>query len=68
MAGVLDVRAAPAGSGKVRIEALHVPKLDAGFHLLYERKFEKARNQFEPLQKSHPEDPLRIWCWHLQRH
>ena len=40
------------------IEALHVPELDAGFHLLYELKPEEARNQFEALQKSHPEDPL----------
>ena len=58
MAGVLDVRAAPAASGQVPIEALHVPELDAGFHLLYELKPEEARNQFEALQKSHPEDPL----------
>ncbi len=35
-----------------------MPKLDAGFHLLYELKPEEARNQFEALQKSHPEDPL----------
>jgi len=37
---------------------LHVPELDAGFHLLYELKPEEAHNQFEALQKSHPEDPL----------
>jgi len=55
---VLDVRAMLAASGRVAIEALHVPKLDAGFHLLYELKPEEARNQFEALQKSHPEDPL----------
>jgi tetratricopeptide (TPR) repeat protein len=55
---VFDVRAAPAVSGQVRIEALHVPELDAGFHLLYELKPDKAREQFEELQKSHPEDPL----------
>jgi tetratricopeptide (TPR) repeat protein len=35
-----------------------VPELDAGFHLLYELKFEEARNHFEVWQKSHPEDPL----------
>ena len=58
MAGVLDVRAAPAASGQIPIEALHVPELDAGFHLLYELKPEEARNQFEAWQKSHPEDPL----------
>ena len=38
--------------------ALHVPELDAGFHLLYELKFEEARTHFEAWQKSHPEDPL----------
>ena len=37
---------------------LHVPELDAGFHLLYELKPEEARAQFEAWQKSHPEDPL----------
>ena len=58
VAVVLDVRAMLAASGRVAIEALHVPKLDAGFHLLYELKPEEARNQFEALQKSHPEDPL----------
>jgi tetratricopeptide (TPR) repeat protein len=58
VAVVLDVRAMLAVSGRVAIEALHVPKLDAGFHLLYELKPEEARNQFEALQKSHPEDPL----------
>ena len=35
-----------------------MPELDAGFHLLYELKFEEARNHFENWQKSHPEDPL----------
>ena len=45
-------------AGQVPIEALHVPELDAGFHLLYELKPEEARNQFEAWQKSHPEDPL----------
>ena len=44
--------------GQVPIEPLHVPELDAGFHLLYELKPEEARNQFEAWQKSHPEDPL----------
>jgi hypothetical protein len=58
MPWVPAVRAAPAASGQVRIEALHVPELDAGFHLLYELKPDDARNQFETLQKSHPEDPL----------
>ncbi len=58
VAGVLDVRATLAASGQVAIEALHVPELDAGFHLLNELKPEEARNQFEAWKKSHPEDPL----------
>lgn len=58
LAGVLDVRAAPAISRQTPIEALHVPELDAGFRLLYELKPEEARSHFEALQKSHPEDPL----------
>ncbi len=55
---VLDVQAAPAGSGQAAIEPLHVPELDAGFHLLYELKPAEARAQFETWQKSHPQDPL----------
>jgi len=58
MTGVLDVRVAPAVSRQVAIEPLHVPELDAGFHLLYELKPEKAHKQFVAWQKSHPEDPL----------
>jgi hypothetical protein len=58
VAVVLDVRAALGASGQTPTEALHVPELDAGFHLLYELKLEEARNQFETWQKSHPEDPL----------
>jgi tetratricopeptide (TPR) repeat protein len=58
LAGVLDARATLAASGQSPIEALHVPELDAGFHLLYELKPEEARNHFEAWQKSHPEDPL----------
>jgi len=58
MAGVLGVRAAQAVSGQTPTEVLHVPKLEAGFHLLYELKPEEARNQFEAWQESHPEDPL----------
>jgi hypothetical protein len=57
LAGGLDVRAA-AASGQVPIEALHVPELDVGFHLLYELKPEEARKQFEAWEKSHPQDPL----------
>ena len=58
MAGVLDVRAAPPSSRQTPIGALHVPELEAGFHLLYEVKFEEARIHFEAWQKSHPEDAL----------
>jgi hypothetical protein len=58
MARAPDGRAMPSTRGQVRIDALHVPELDAGFHLLYELKPEEARKQFEALQKSHPEDPL----------
>ena len=58
MAGVLDVRATLAASWQTPTEALRVPELDAGFHFLYELKFEEARNLFEVWQKSHPEDPL----------
>jgi hypothetical protein len=43
---------------KRTLEVLHVPELEAGFHLLYELKPEEARAQFETWQRSHPEDPL----------
>jgi hypothetical protein len=49
---------ATVGQAQTRVEALQVPELDAGFHLLYELKPEEARHQFEAWQKSHPEDPL----------
>jgi len=58
MAGVPAVRAGQAATGLAPLKALHVPELDDGFHLLYELKFEKARNQFEALEMSHPENPL----------
>src|ERR1700720_2040945 len=58
MAGILDGRVALAAFGQTPTVALRVPELDAGFHLLYELKFEEARNHFEAWQKSHPEDPL----------
>jgi hypothetical protein len=54
----LEVPAALALPRQAPLEALHVPELDAGFHLLYELKPEEARSQFEALQKSHPENPL----------
>jgi hypothetical protein len=56
-AGFFD-RTVLAASAQSPIEALHVPELDAGFHLLYELKPEEARDQFTALQTSHPEDPL----------
>lgn len=43
--------------GKI-IEVLHVPELEAGFHLLYEFKPAEAHAKFQAWQKSHPEDPL----------
>jgi hypothetical protein len=55
---VLAVAAAPADRQQAQIDVLHVPELDAGFHLLYELKPAEARAQFEAWQKSHPEDPL----------
>jgi hypothetical protein len=58
MTGGLDVRAASAPSRQTPIQILHVPELEAGFHLLYELKPQEARNQFESWQRSHPEDPL----------
>ena len=54
----LGAPAPPAWSGQAQIEALHVPELDAGFHLLYELKPEEARAQFAAWQMSHSEDPL----------
>ena len=45
-------------SGQTPIEALHVPELEAGFHLLYELKPEEAHRQFAVWQQSHPQDPL----------
>ncbi len=56
--GILDGRAALAASRQIPVDVLHVPELEAGFHLLYELKPEEARNQFEAWQESHPEDAL----------
>ena len=58
MAGVFNAQAALTGSGQTPTKALNVPELDAGFHLLYELKFDEARTHFEAWQQSHPEDPL----------
>jgi hypothetical protein len=54
----LDVRGASAASRQTPIEILHVPELEAGFHLLYELKVEEAHKQFATWQKLHPEDSL----------
>lgn len=54
----LGASAAVAGPGQAQAEVLHVPELEAGFHLLYELKPAEARAQFAAWQKSHPEDPL----------
>jgi len=58
VAAALAVPAIPTDGRQVQIAVLHVPELDAGFHLLYELKPEEARAQFEAWQKSHPGDPL----------
>jgi TolA-binding protein len=58
LAGVANAQATRTGSEQTPTKALNVPELDAGFHLLYELKFEEARTHFEAWQKSHPEDPL----------
>jgi len=55
--GFLNVRAEPRYYQQ-NSNTLHVPELDAGFHLLYELKFAEARDQFKAWQQSHPEDPL----------
>lgn len=47
-----------ASYGQASTAVLHVPELDAGFHLLYELKPEEARAQFKAWHESHPEDPL----------
>jgi hypothetical protein len=58
VAGDIDALPAPGVSGQAPIEVLHVPELDAGFHLLYELKPAEAHKQFEAWQESHAEDPL----------
>jgi len=58
MAGVLDVQTTLADPRQTPTDDFRASELDAGFHFLYELKFEEARSQFEAWQKSHPEDPL----------
>jgi hypothetical protein len=58
MTSALAARATQADQREAQIEVLHVPEIDAGFHLLYEMKPAEARAQFAAWQKSHPEDPL----------
>jgi tetratricopeptide (TPR) repeat protein len=57
VATALVVPSARADGSQAQIELLHVPELDAGFHLLYELKFAEALAQFEAWQKFHPNDP-----------
>jgi len=57
MAAGFAVRVARAASRQAPI-VLHVPELEAGFHLLYELKVEEAHTRFATWQKLHPEDPL----------
>jgi hypothetical protein len=54
----LGARAVPADRRQAQIEALHLPEIETGFHLLYELKPAEARARFQAWQKSHPEDPL----------
>jgi len=58
VAALLSIPAVPADETQAPTAALHVPELDAGFHLLYELKPGQARAQFAAWQKAHPEDPL----------
>ena len=37
---------------------LNDPELDAGFHLLYELKFDAARERFTKWEREHPEQPI----------
>ena len=52
----LGVRMAPAELRQTVV--MNGSELDAGYHLLYELKFEEARAQFAIWQASHPQDPL----------
>ncbi len=55
---LIDVQTTLADPRQTPPDDFRASELDAGFHFLYELKFEEARNQFEAWQKSHPEDPL----------
>jgi hypothetical protein len=58
MTSALAVPATQADQREAQLEVLHVPEIDAGFHLLYELKLTEARAKFAAWQKSHPQDPL----------
>ena len=47
-----------ANARQAEIEALHIPELQAGFHLLYELKPAEARAHFAAWQQVRPADPL----------
>jgi len=58
MASVFDFRKTLATCRQTLTEPLHVPELEAGFHLLYLLKFDDARHQFGIWRRCHPEDSL----------
>lgn len=57
-ASIFDSRVTSTSSRQTPTETLHVPELETGFHLLYQLKFDEARNQFEIWRRSHPEDSV----------
>jgi hypothetical protein len=57
-AWVFDSDVTFAASRQTPADALHVPELEAGFHLLYQLKFGEARDHFEVWRQSHSDDPL----------
>ena len=50
--------APPSPGRRAQLQATAAPELEAGFHLLYQLKFDNARRQFVAWQKLHPNDPL----------
>jgi hypothetical protein len=57
-AWVFDFNLTLAASRQISTEPLHVPELEAGFQLLYQLKFDEARDDFAAWRQSHPGDPL----------
>ena len=59
VAPTFGAAAAPPSPGRrAQLQASASPELEAGFHLLYQLKFDEARQQFDAWQKMHPNDPL----------